>query len=211
MSNTRWNISKKPQSAPFIRSARRSCASGPSRRTSIPPSKSSPIRQSARIFERAFRTWFQQKLAKRSRIAARPGPHGLARFLPTTAADRPTSIRRRKLIEWRDHPSAVARTAFRSFHAKSTSSLSKSSWRPKPPPAAANSTTIWYRSLRPAHALVDLDRARGKSHHARARLRHARKSSDQALRDLERDTKKGSGFFAESVPREQVVARRALS
>ncbi len=63
------------------------------------------------------------------------------------------------------------------------------------------------RSLRPAQALITwIERAEAAT---RTRDYDTLESLlIKLLRDLKKDPKKGSGFFAESVPREQVVAAR---
>ena len=175
--------------------------------------------QSARIFERAFRAWFQQKLAE--------GAPGLRRALARLAwrescrrqpADEPAPIRGRKLIEWRDFPGAWRQPPFdRSTEIDQLIEQIKLVAEARPVPQFNDNLV---RSLRPAQALVTwIERA--ESHHARARLRHARKPAAEAaarpearyeerLRLLRRRrAARGSGGSAHAIARDLDAFRSA--
>jgi ATP-dependent helicase/nuclease subunit A len=163
--------------------------------------------QASRIFERAFRAWFQHKLAQ--------GAPALRRALVRLAArdsweNSPPITQLQyaawKLIEWRDHPAAWRQLPF--DRAPQIDSLIE---QVKLVAEAASQCRKFndnlVRSLRPAQALVTwIERSEAAT---RARDYDTLESlAIKLFRDLKRDTKKGSGFFAESVPREQVVAAR---
>jgi ATP-dependent helicase/nuclease subunit A len=164
--------------------------------------------QSARIFERAFRAWFQQKLAEGA-----PGlRRALARLAARESADASPPITQLqyaawKLIEWRDHPRAWRQPPFdRSTEIDRLIEQIKLLSEAAACCRKFNDNLV--RSLRPAQALVIwIERAEKAT--SRARDYDTLESLlIKLLRDLKRDAKKGSGFFAESVPREQVVAAR---
>lgn len=162
--------------------------------------------QASRIYERAFRAWLQRKLGE--------GAPGLRRALVRLAGrdsfDGASPIEQLqyaawKLIEWRDHP-APWRT--REFHreveidrlvaqvqliAEAASRCTK-----------RNDNLV--KSLWPAQALVTWI-ARAEA--ARARDYDSLESLlIKLIRDIKKNFQKGSGFFAEGVPREQVVQAR---
>ena len=164
--------------------------------------------QASRIFERAFRAWFQQKLAEGAPALRR----ALARLAARESSDAGPPITQLqyaawKLIEWRDHPAAWRQPPFHR-----SAEIDQLILQVKLVAEAAaccrkfNDNLV--RSLRPAQALVTwIDR----SEKATTRPRDYDSLESpliKLLRDLKRDMKKGSGFFAESVPREQVVAAR---
>ena len=163
--------------------------------------------QAVRIYERAFRAWIQQKLAE--------GAPALRRALARLAwresrEDNPPMHQLQnaawKLIEWRDHPAPWRKVSF-----DREAQVDKLIEDVKVIAEAASHCRKFndnlVRSLRPAQALVTwIERAEAVS---RARDYDALESLLIKLRrDLKNDTKKGSGFFAPSVPREQVVAAR---
>ena len=164
--------------------------------------------QAVRIFERAFRAWFQQKLAQ--------GTPALRRALTRLAArdsweNSPPITQLQyaawKLIEWRDHP-----TAWRQLPFDRNRQIDELIQQVKLVAEAASHCRKFndnlVRSLRPAQALVTwIERSEAAT---RSRDYDTLESlAVKLLRDLKKDVKKGSGFFAESVPREQVVAARA--
>ncbi len=165
--------------------------------------------QAARIFERAFRAWIQKKLAEGAPALRR----ALVRLAWRDSFDGGPPIDQLqyaawKLIEWRDHPEPWRQVAFDRDHQidqliEQVKLIAEAASRCRKP------TDNLVRSLRPAQAVHHLDRARRKA---------ATRSRDydtleslliKLLRDLKKDTKKGSGFFSSTVPREQVVGARA--
>jgi ATP-dependent helicase/nuclease subunit A len=163
--------------------------------------------QASRIFERAFRAWFQQKLAQGAPALRR----ALTRLAARDSWENSPPITQlqfaaRKLIEWRDHPAAWRRLPF-----DRDPQISQLIEQVKLVAEAASRCPKFndnlVRSLRPAQALITwIERSEAAT---RARDYDTLESLlIKLLRDLKRDTKKGSGFFAQSLPREQVVAAR---
>src|SRR6202789_431394 len=162
--------------------------------------------QASRIYERAFRAWLQRKLGD--------GAPGLRRALVRLASrdsyDGASPIEQLqyaawKLIEWRDHP-APWRT--KEFHREAEIDRLVEQVRLIAEAAARCSkrNDNLVKSLRPAQALVTwIERAET----ARARDYDSLESLlIRLIRDIRRNFQKGSGFFAEAVPREQVVQAR---
>ena len=162
--------------------------------------------QAARIYQRAFRAWMQRKLGE--------GAPGLRRALVRLAwrdsYDGASPVEQLqyaawKLIEWRDHP-APWRTV--EFHreaeidrlAQQVQLVAEAASR------CAKHNDNLVKSLRPAQALVTwIERAEA----ARARDYDSLESLlIKLIRDIKKNPQKGSGFFAEGVPREQVVQAR---
>ena len=162
--------------------------------------------QASRIYERAFRSWMQRKLGQ--------GAPGLRRALVRLAwrdsYDGASPIEQLqyaawKLIEWRDHPTPW-RT--REFHrepeidrlVEQVQLIAEAASR------CARRNDNLVKSLWPARALVTwIERAET----ARARDYDSLESLlIKLIRDIKKNPQKGSGFFAEGVPREQVVQAR---
>jgi ATP-dependent helicase/nuclease subunit A len=163
--------------------------------------------QSSRIYERAFRAWIQRKLAE--------GAPALRRALARLAARNPgeggspmdqLKYAAWKLIEWRDHPAPWRQVAF-----DRDSEIDRLVEQVKLLGEAAALCNKPFdnlvKSLRPAQALVTwIQRSEAAT---RGRDYDTLESFlIKLLGDLKNDTKKGSGFFAESLPREQVVEAR---
>ena len=163
--------------------------------------------QAARIFERAFRAWFQDKLGQ--------GTPGLRRALvrlawrdswENTPPIEQLQYAAWKLIEWRDHPAPWRRVLFDRRggidalieNVKLIAQAAARCQRPR---------DNLVRALRPVQALTTwIERAEAT---ARARDYDTLESLLIKLRrDLKRNMQKGSGVFAENVPREQVVGAR---
>jgi ATP-dependent exoDNAse (exonuclease V) beta subunit len=162
--------------------------------------------QASRLYERAFRAWVQRKLGE--------GAPGLRRALVRLASrdsfDGASPIEQLqyaawKLIEWRDHPAAWR---VKEFHREAeidrlveqVQLVSEAAARC---PKRNDNLVI---SLRPARALVTwIERAET----SRARDYDALESLlIKLIRDIKQHLQKGSGFFAEGIPREQVVQAR---
>src|SRR5579863_6143484 len=162
--------------------------------------------QASRIYERAFRSWMQRKLGQ--------GAPGLRRALVRLAwrdsYDGASPIEQLqyaawKLIEWRDHP-APWRT--KEFHrepeidrlVEQVQLIAEAASR------CAKRNDNLVKSLWPARAMVTwIERAET----ARARDYDSLESLlIKLIRDVKKNPQKGSGFFAEGVPREQVVQAR---
>src|SRR5579872_775293 len=163
--------------------------------------------QAGRIYERAFRAWFQEKLGQ--------GAPGLRRALLRLAWrdswEKSPPIEQLqyagwKLIEWRDHPAPWRRVIF-DRKGKVDGLIEQVRLIAEAASRSKRSGDNLVRSLRPAQALVTwIDRAEAAT---RARDYDTLESLViKLLRDLKKNTQKGSGFFAENVPREQVVSAR---
>jgi len=162
--------------------------------------------QASRIYERAFRSWMQRKLGQ--------GAPGLRRALVRLAwrdsYDGASPIEQLqyaawKLIEWRDHPTPW-RT--REFHRESEIDrlVEQVHLIAEAASRCAKRNDNLVKSLWPARALVTwIERAET----ARARDYDSLESLlIKLIRDIKKNPQKGSGFFAEGVPREQVVQAR---
>jgi len=165
--------------------------------------------QAARIYQRAFRAWFQDKLAE--------GAPSLRRALVRLAwrdswDDSPPIDQLQyaawKLIEWRDHPAAWKRAPF-DRNAEVDKLLEQVQLIAEATARCPKFNDNLVRSLRPAQALITwIERSEATT---RKRDYDTLESLlIKLLRDLKKDSKKGSGFFASGVPREQVVAAREL-
>ena len=163
--------------------------------------------QATRLYQRAFRAWFQQKLGQ--------GAPGLRRALlrlawreawENSAPIEQLQYAGWKLIEWRDHPAPWRRVMF-DRRGKVDALLEQVRLIAEAASRCKRSGDNLVKSLRPALALVTwLDRAEAA---ARSRDYDTVESLLIKLhRDLKRNAQKGSGFFAENVPREQVVLAR---
>jgi ATP-dependent helicase/nuclease subunit A len=163
--------------------------------------------QASRIYERAFRAWIQRKLGE--------GAPGLRRALVRLAwresFDGASPIEQLqyaawKLIEWRDHPAPWRKVAF--DRDKDVDRLTEQvRLVAEAASCCQKRNDNLVKSLRPAQALVTwIERAEA----ARARDYDALESLlIKLIRDIKKNPQKGSGSFAEGVPREQVVAGRA--
>lgn len=162
--------------------------------------------QAARIYQRAFRAWMQQKLGEGApglrralvRLAARDSADGLppAEQLQYAAW---------KLIEWRDHPAPWRRVAFQRDQ-EVDQLVEQSRLIAEAAARCPKRGDNLVKALRPAQALVHwIERAEA----AGARDYDTLESLFIGLlRDLRKNSQRGSGFFAEGVPREQVLAAR---
>ena len=163
--------------------------------------------QATRIYERAFRAWFQDKLGQ--------GAPGLRRALLRLAwrdswENSPPIQQLQyagwKLIEWRDHPSPWRHVIF-DRKGKVDALIEQVHLIAEAASLCRRQGDNLVRSLRPAQALVTWIQR------AEAAMRSRDYDTLESLliklhRDLKKNTQKGSGFFAENVPREQVLAAR---
>ena len=162
--------------------------------------------QSSRIYDRAFRAWIQRKLGDGAPALRR----ALVRLAWRDSFDGASPIEQLqyaawKLIEWRDHPKPWRTVEFEReaevdrlveqvrLIAEAASRCSK-----------RNDNLV--KSLRPAQALGTwIERAES----ARARDYDSLESLlIRLIRDIKKNPQKGSGFFADGVPREQVLQAR---
>lgn len=162
--------------------------------------------QSTRIFERAFRAWMERKLAE--------GASGLRRALVRLAwrdsYDAASPIEQLqfaawKLIEWRDHP-APWRTKPFDREAEVDRLVEKVQLIAEAIARCTKPNDNLVRSLRPVQALATWIE---RSESAGARDYDSLESRlIKLVPDIKRNPQKGSGLFAEGVPREQVVQAR---
>ena len=163
--------------------------------------------QASRIYERAFRAWIQRKLGE--------GAPGLRRALVRLASrdyfDGASPIEQLqyaawRLIEWRDHP-APWRTAEFNRDAEIDRLVAQVKLIAEAASRCQKRGDNLVKSLRPAQALATwIERAeiaRGRDYDSLESL------LIRLIRDIKKNPQKGSGFFAEGVPREQVVLGRA--
>jgi ATP-dependent exoDNAse (exonuclease V) beta subunit len=162
--------------------------------------------QASRIYERAFRSWMQRKLGE--------GAPGLRRALVRLASrdsyDGASPIEQLqyaawKLIEWRDHPAPWREMEFHR-EAEIDRLVEQLRLIAEAASRCARRNDNLVKSLRPAQALITwIERAE----EARARDYDSLESLlIKLIRDIKKNFQKGSGFFAEGVPREQVVQGR---
>lgn len=162
--------------------------------------------QASRIYERAFRAWMQRKLGE--------GAPGLRRALVRLAwrdsYDGASPVEQLqyaawKLIEWRDHPAPWRTVEFRR-EAEIDRLVAQVQLVAEAASLCAKRNDNLVKSLRPAQALVTwIERAEA----ARARDYDSLESLlIKLIRDIKKNPQKGSGAFAEGVPREQVVQAR---
>ena len=162
--------------------------------------------QASRVYERAFRAWIQRKLGD--------GAPGLRRALVRLASrdsfDGASPIEQLqyaawKLIEWRDHPAPWRRVLF-NRKAEIDRLVEQVRLIAEAASRGSKRNDNLVKSLRPAQALVTwIERAES----ARARDYDSLESLlIKLIRDIKKNPQKGSGFFAEGVPREQVVQAR---
>ncbi len=163
--------------------------------------------QASRIFARAFRAWFQQKLAQGTPALRR----ALVRLAARDTRENSPPIDQlqyaaSKLIEWRDHDAPWRHLPF-DRDPQIDQLIQQVKLVAEATARCKKFTDNLVRSLRPARALVTwIERSEAAT---RARDFDSLESLlIKLLRDLKKDTKKGSGFFADGVPREQVVAAR---
>jgi ATP-dependent helicase/nuclease subunit A len=162
--------------------------------------------QASRIYERAFRAWMERKLGDGS-----PGlRRALVRLAWRDSYDNASPIEQLqyaawKLIEWRDHPAPWRRVLF-NRRAEIDRLVEQMRLVAEAASRCARRNDNLVKSLRPAQALITWIE-RGES--ARARDYDSLESLlIKLIRDIKENPQKGSGFFAEGVPREQVVQAR---
>jgi ATP-dependent exoDNAse (exonuclease V) beta subunit len=162
--------------------------------------------QASRIYERAFRAWMQRKLG----VGAPGLRRALVRMAWRDSYDGASPIEQLqyaawKLIEWRDHPAPWRRVLF-NRKAEIDRLVEQVQLIAEAASRCAKRNDNLVKSLRPAQALITwIERAEA----ARARDYDALESLlIKLIRDINRNPQKGSGFFAEGVPREQVVQAR---
>ncbi|MBZ5606751.1 MAG: UvrD-helicase domain-containing protein [Acidobacteriia bacterium] len=163
--------------------------------------------QASRIYERAFRAWFQEKLGQGS-----PGlRRALLRLAWRDSWENSPPIQQLqyagwKLIEWRDHPAPWRHVIF-DRKGKVDALLEQVHLIAEAASRCRRPGDNLVRSLRPAQALVTwIQRAEAAT---RSRDYDTLESLlIKLLRDLKKNTQKGSGFFADNVPREQVLQAR---
>jgi ATP-dependent helicase/nuclease subunit A len=163
--------------------------------------------QASRIYERAFRAWIQRKLGE--------GAPGLRRALVRLAwrdsFDGASPIEQLqyaawKLIEWRDHPAPWRKVEF-NREADVDRLVEQVRLIAEAASRCQRRGDNLVKSLKPAQLLMTwIERAES----ARARDYDSLESLlIKLIRDIKKNPQKGSGFFADGVPREQVVAGRA--
>ncbi len=164
-------------------------------------------RQASRIYERAFRAWLEHKLSEGA-----PGlRRALVRLASRESADAPSPIEQLqyaawKLIEWRDHPAPWRIKEFRR-EAEIDRLVEQVRVIGEAASRCARRNDNLVKSLQPARALLTwIDRAEA----AGPRDYDALESLlIKLIRDINQNPQKGSGFFADGVPREQVAEARA--
>ncbi|HTB16673.1 MAG TPA: UvrD-helicase domain-containing protein [Bryobacteraceae bacterium] len=162
--------------------------------------------QASRLYERAFRAWMQRQLGKGA-----PGlRRALVRLAWRDAYDGASPIEQLqyaawKLIEWRDHPAPWRTVEFKREMeidrlVEQVRLIAEAASR------CARPNDNLVKSLRPAQALGTwierAESARGRDYDSLESL------LIRLIRDIKKNFQKGSGFFAEGVPREQVVQAR---
>jgi ATP-dependent helicase/nuclease subunit A len=162
--------------------------------------------QAARIYERAFRAWMQRKLGE--------GAPGLRRALVRLAwrdsYDGASPIEQLqyaawKLIEWRDHPAPWRQVEF-NREAEIDQLVEQVHLIAEAAARCAKRNDNLVKSLRPAQALITwIERAESAGNRDYDSLESL---LIKLIRDIKKNFQKGSGFFAEGVPREQVVQAR---
>jgi ATP-dependent exoDNAse (exonuclease V) beta subunit len=163
--------------------------------------------QSSRIYERAFRAWIQRKLAEGAPALRR----ALVRLAARSTGESGAPIDQLKyaawkLIEWRDHPAPWRQVAFER-DSEIDGLVEQVKLMGEAAALCAKPFDNLVKSLRPAQAVVTwIQRSEAAT---RGRDFDTLESFlIKLLGDLKKDTKKGSGFFADSLPREQVVEAR---
>ena len=160
----------------------------------------------SRLFERAFRAWFEKQLS-----AGSPGlQRALVRLAWRDSFDSASPMEQlqfaaRKLIEWRDHPTPWRRVPFERERAidglvEHLKLIAEAASR------CAKPADHLVKSLRPARELVTWIQ---RSEAARFRDYDTLESFlIHLLRDLRKNMQKGAGFFADGLAREQVLDAR---
>ena len=162
--------------------------------------------QSNRVYLQAFRGWLEKRLGESSPALRR----AFARLAWRDSWDASPPIEQlqwagRKLVEWRDYPTAWQRDPFARDEEIRTilgqvAELAEMSRGPR------RITDALYKGLAPVRALADWIE---RSEKAGARDYDTLESLLLKLgRDLRRDTKKGSGAYSDKVGREVLVAQR---
>jgi ATP-dependent helicase/nuclease subunit A len=162
--------------------------------------------ESARLYQRAFRTWLERCLN-----ASSPGlRRAFARLAWPEPWENSPPLEQlqwagKKLVEWRDYPAPWQREAFAREEEIDTivrlvREVADLSARPR------RVTDNLYRGLAPARALAEWI---GRAENAGPRDYDALEALLLRLgRDLRRDMKKGSGIYGDGVVREELLARR---
>ena len=163
--------------------------------------------EASRIYERAFNQWFQRRLGESS-----PGlRRALARLAWRDSTDTGSAIDQlkgagRKLIEWRDFPALWRREAF-DREAEIEALMSQVTELAAMAAQCKRINDNLAGSLRPLQQLLTWlgrgDAMRRKDYDTLESLLL------KLQRDVKRDPRKGSGFFAEGVRREDALAGRA--
>src|ERR1700730_7168934 len=162
--------------------------------------------QASRLYERAFRAWMQKKLGEGS-----PGlRRGLVRLASRDSFDSASPRNQlqfpaAKLIEWRDHPAPWRRMPFERER-EIDRVIEKVELVAEAASRCPKRADNLVKSLRPARDLVTwIQRAEF------AGLRDHDTLESFLIRlavALRKNLQKGAGFFADGVPREQVLAAR---
>jgi len=162
--------------------------------------------QASRLYERAFRAWMQKKLGEGS-----PGlRRALVRLASRDSFDRASPMEQlqfaaSKLIEWRDHPAPWRRMPFERER-EIDRLIEKVELIGEAASRCAKRADNLVKSLRPARDLVTwIQRAETAGSRDYDTLESFLIRLAVALR---KNLQKGAGFFAEGVPREQVLAAR---
>jgi len=162
--------------------------------------------ESNRIFERAFDQWFQRRLGESS-----PGlRRALARLAWRDSWESGPAMEQlrfagRKLVEWRDFPALWRREEF-DRNSAVDGLLADVTWLGGMVSQCRRVNDNLVISLRPVQQLLTW---LGRGDGIRRKDYDALESLLLKLhRDLKRDSRKGSGFFAEGVRREDVLAKR---
>jgi len=162
--------------------------------------------QSARIYDRAFRAWMQQKLG----VGAPGLRRALVRLAWRDSADGLPPVEQLqsagwKLVEWRDHPAAWRHVPF-DRAAEVDRLVEQVRLVAEAAGRCQKRGDNLVKALRPAQALVHwIERAEAAGPRDYDTLESL---LVKLQRDLKKNLQKGSGSFAEGVPREQVVAAR---
>jgi ATP-dependent helicase/nuclease subunit A len=162
--------------------------------------------QASRLYERAFRAWMQKKLGEGSpglrralvRLASRDS-------LDSASPTEQLQFAAAKLIEWRDHPAPWRRMPFERER-EIDRLIEKVELIAEAASRCAKRADNLVKSLRPAR---DLSTWIQRAEFAGSRDHDTLESFLIRLAvTLRKNLQKGAGFFADGVPREQVLAAR---
>ncbi|HTW64231.1 MAG TPA: UvrD-helicase domain-containing protein [Bryobacteraceae bacterium] len=163
--------------------------------------------QAARLYERAFRAWMQRKLGAGAPALRR----ALVRLAWRDSFDGTSPIEQLqyaawKLIEWRDHPAPWRKVQFNRA-AEIDRLVEQVGLIAEAASRCPKGGDNLVKSLRPARVLMTwIERAEAAG--ARRDYDSLESLLIKLIRDIKKNFQKGSGFFAEGVPREQVVQAR---